>query len=144
MMSWLKFSLIKLVRGIFLNYLCMNFKCNNSRNFWIGFTSWKVSKYGVIYGPYFLVFGLNTEIYPVNLRILSGYRKIKENKHFSRSAFYFNSILFMVQVFFDLFYFYVSPHILLSQFTTLRCPNSGGVHLLITRFFIYKELHSWG
>ena len=143
MMSWLKFSLIKLVKGIFLNYLCMNFKCN-SRNFWIGFTSWKVSKYGVIYGPYFLVFGLNMEIYPVNLRILSGYRKIKENKHFSRSAFYFNSILFMVQVFFDLFYFYVSPHILLSQFITLRWPNSGGVHLLITRFFIYKELHSWG
>ena len=26
-------------------------------------TAWKVSKYGVIFGPYFLVFGLNTEIY---------------------------------------------------------------------------------
>ena len=25
------------------------------------FTVWKVSKYGAFYGPYFLVFGLNTE-----------------------------------------------------------------------------------
>ena len=30
---------------------------------------WKVSKYGVFSGPYFPVFGLNTEIYGVNLRI---------------------------------------------------------------------------
>ena len=29
------------------------------------YTAWKVSKYGVISGPYFLVFGLNTEIYGV-------------------------------------------------------------------------------
>ena len=28
--------------------------------------AWKVSKYGVISGPYFPVFGLNTEIYGVN------------------------------------------------------------------------------
>ena len=35
-------------------------------------TAWKVSKYGVISGPYFPVFGLNTEIYEVNLRIQSG------------------------------------------------------------------------
>ena len=28
-------------------------------------TAWKVSKYGVISGPYFLVFGLNTAIYGV-------------------------------------------------------------------------------
>ena len=32
-------------------------------------TAWKVSKYGVFSGPYFPVFGLNTEIYFVNLRI---------------------------------------------------------------------------
>ena len=36
----------------------------------------KVSKYGVIPGPYFPVFGVNTEIYGVNLRIRSGCRKI--------------------------------------------------------------------
>ena len=29
-------------------------------------TAWKVSKYGVISGPYFPVFGLNTEIYFIN------------------------------------------------------------------------------
>ena len=32
---------------------------------------WKVFKYGVISGPCFPVFGLNTEIYGVNLRIQS-------------------------------------------------------------------------
>ena len=37
----------------------------------------KVSKYGVISGPYFPVFGLNTEIYGVNLRIQSKYRTIR-------------------------------------------------------------------
>ena len=40
-------------------------------------TAWKVSKYGVISGPYFPVFGLNTEIYGVNFRIQSEYRKIR-------------------------------------------------------------------
>ena len=34
----------------------------------IAHTAWKVSKYGVISGPYFPVFGLNTETYFVNLR----------------------------------------------------------------------------
>ena len=29
------------------------------------YTAWKVSKYGVFFGPYFPVFGLNTEIYGV-------------------------------------------------------------------------------
>ena len=40
-------------------------------------TAWKVSKYGVISGPYFPVFGLNTDIYAVKLRIQSEYRKIR-------------------------------------------------------------------
>ena len=39
-------------------------------------TAWKVSKYGDFSGPYFSVFRLNTEIYSVNLRIQSEYRKI--------------------------------------------------------------------
>ena len=47
-------------------------------------------KYGVISGSYFSVFGLNTEIYGVNLRIQSEYRKIgtRNNSvfgHFLRS-----------------------------------------------------------
>ena len=40
-------------------------------------TAWKVSKYGVISGPYFPAFGLNTEIYSVILRNQSEYRKIR-------------------------------------------------------------------
>ena len=49
--------------------------CMEIRNvYWIAIlvkinTAWKVSKYGVFSGSYFLVFGLNTEIYEVNLRI---------------------------------------------------------------------------
>ena len=55
--------------------------------------AWKVSKHGVISGPSFPAFGLNTEIYGVfgvNLRIRSKYRKIWTTKnsvsgHFPRS-----------------------------------------------------------
>ena len=48
-----------------------------------------LSKYGVFSGPHFPVFGLNTEIYYLNLRIQSEYRKIRSRKysifrHFSR------------------------------------------------------------
>ena len=54
-------------------------------------TAWKVSKYGVFPGPYVHVFGLNTEIYEVNVRIHSEYRKIRTRKnsvfgHFSHSV----------------------------------------------------------
>ena len=50
-----------------------------------------VSKYGVISGPYFSVFGLNTEIYEVNLRIQCKYRKMRTRNnsvfgHFSHSV----------------------------------------------------------
>ena len=44
-------------------------------------TASKVSKYGVFSGPYFPVFGLNTEIYSVNLRIQSEYPKIRIRKN---------------------------------------------------------------
>ena len=54
-------------------------------------TAWKVSKYGVFSGPYLPVFALNTEIYRVNLRIQSEYKKIRTRNnsvfgHFSRSV----------------------------------------------------------
>ena len=53
-------------------------------------TALKVSKYEVLSGLYFHVFGLNTETYGVNLRIQSKYRKIQTRKnsvfeHLSRS-----------------------------------------------------------
>ena len=54
-------------------------------------TVWKVCKCGVISGPYFSVFILNTEIYSVNLPIQSECRKIRTRNnsvfgHFSRSV----------------------------------------------------------
>ena len=63
------------------------------------YTAWNVSKYGAIFGPQgydqntvrnFPVFGLNTEIYRVNPRIQSEYRKIRTRNnsifgHFSHS-----------------------------------------------------------
>ena len=44
-------------------------------------TAWKVSKYGVFPGPYFPVFGQNTKIYIVNLRIQSEYGEIRTRKN---------------------------------------------------------------
>ena len=51
-----------------------------------------MSKYGYFSGPYFPVFGLNTEIYEVNLHIQSEYREIRTRKNsvfgnFLRSGF---------------------------------------------------------
>ena len=43
-------------------------------------TAWKLSKYGGFSGPCFPVFGLNTEIYSINLRIQSEYREIRTGK----------------------------------------------------------------
>ena len=50
-----------------------------------------MSIYGVFSGPYFPAFGLNTEIYGLNLRIQSKYGKTRTRKdsvfgHFSGSA----------------------------------------------------------
>ena len=38
-------------------------------------TTWNVSKYGVFSGPYFPLFWMNSEIYSLNFRIHSEYRK---------------------------------------------------------------------
>ena len=43
--------------------------CNVINDDVVKLTARKMSKYRVFSGPYFLVFGLNTEIYGVNLRI---------------------------------------------------------------------------
>ena len=56
-------------------------------------TTWKVSKYGVISGLYFPVFGLNMERKRVSFRIQSEHRKIRTRNnsvfgHFSRSDWY--------------------------------------------------------
>ena len=59
--------------------------------FLISFTTWKVSKYGVFSGPYFLAFGLNRERYSVSLPTQSDCGKTRTRKnfvfgHFWRSA----------------------------------------------------------
>ena len=60
-------------------------------------TAWKVSKYGVFSDPYFPVFGLNTEIYSVNLRIRSEYMKIRTRKN---SVFgYFSGSVIVTKLF---------------------------------------------
>ena len=89
---WLWFSTLFQRKHFFKSNQCLHFPnwssfirlCNTP-------AAWKVSKYGVFSGPYFPVFGLNTEIYSVNLRIQSEYRKIRTKKnsvfgHFLRSA----------------------------------------------------------
>ena len=58
-------------------------------------TAWKVPKYGVISGPYFPLFGLNTERYGESLCIQSNYRKIRTRNNsvfgrFSRSVWFLN------------------------------------------------------
>ena len=44
-------------------------------------TAWKVSRYGVLSGLSFPVFGMNTEIYAINLQIQSKYWKIRTRKN---------------------------------------------------------------
>ena len=59
--------------------LCKRGDSNQELDFFY-YTVWKVSKYAEFSGPYFPVFGLNTEIYSVNLRVQSEYRKIRTRK----------------------------------------------------------------
>ena len=47
-----------------------------------------MSKYGVFSGPYFPVFGPNPEIYEVNLRIQSEYRKMWTRKKLCIRTFF--------------------------------------------------------
>ena len=68
-----------------LFYFCLS----KTKGYWESKRS-KMSKYGVISGLYFPVFGMNREIYGVNLRIQYEYRKIRTRKNsvfeqFSRS-----------------------------------------------------------
>ena len=55
-----------------------NWNISNLKNMLI---AWKVSKYGVFSGPYFPVFGMNTERYEVSLRIQFEYMKIQTRKN---------------------------------------------------------------
>ena len=62
------------------------------------YTAWKVSKYGGISGPYFPAFGLNMEIYSVNLRIPSEYRKIRTRNNSVFGYFSHNAMLILYRL----------------------------------------------
>ena len=67
-------------------------KYNTGLKLHIPITAWKVPKHGVISGPYFPVFGLDTERYGVSPRIQFKYRQIRTRNnsvlgHISRSVF---------------------------------------------------------
>ena len=76
--EWWKMSLLMTHKDFLMFYILTITVC-------------KVSKYGVTSGQYFPVFWLNTEIYRLNLRIQSEYRKIPSRNnsgfgYYSRSA----------------------------------------------------------
>ena len=74
--SWLSFWKEHILWKHFSKFLLCNlFKVKRD------VTVWKVSKNGVFSGLYFPVFGLNAEIYEVNLRIQSKYGKIRTRKN---------------------------------------------------------------
>ena len=77
-------------------------------------TASKVPKYGVFAGPYFPVFGLNTDIYGANPRIQSEYRKMLTGKN---SAFgHFTQWYLLTDSVFEL----TSPHKIHSIFKYKR------------------------
>ena len=84
----------------------------------------KVSKYGVFSGPYFPLFGLNTEIYSVNLRIQS-----KSGKHGPESSPYLDTFHAVSYSLIHNWYFYKLIKVLLLSSLTVRriWKNSFGI-----------------
>ena len=82
---WNQFTLMLMVTLFYFDLNCLNMHKE--------ITAWNVSKYGDFSGPYFPVFGLNTERHFLSLRIQSECGKIRTRKnsvfgHFSRSGFW--------------------------------------------------------
>ena len=94
-------------------------------------TAWKVSKYGVFFGPYFPAFGLNTERYGVSVPIQSECGKIptRENSVFGHFPKWLLFIIFKGSL-----SDYVSPRIYLSFFPLLQ-------NLLLMEDRCYTLLH---
>ena len=109
--------------------------------FWIfifSTTAWKMSKYGVISGPYFPVFRLNTEICFVNLRIQSEYRKIRTRNnsvfgHFSRCVLFNKLTIFCVSIFIRCLENFVEPQKLFLL--TFQLWKSSLLHCFVFQFF---------
>ena len=113
-------------------FYCMRYPCKVfifSIGVCISCTSWKVSEYGVVLEPYFALFGLNTEIYGVNLRIHSECRKIRTRN---------NYVLFSQCLHF-------LPIFLKSNVFWIKCHRYGCYFLYkysATLFSLYKN-HLW-
>ena len=93
--------------------------------------AWKVSKYGVVSGPCFPVFWLNTEIYSLTLHIHSEYRKtrIRNNsvsEHFSRRQTVSEKIATENNV--------VTKQLLFEQICQHENPNHEKFRPFITKF----------
>ena len=68
-LCWLLLHIAASIREWIYYYLHLKYLPHVKFKVLISFTTWKVSKYGVIFGTYFPVFGVNTEIYSVNRKI---------------------------------------------------------------------------
>ena len=75
---WFIFSSHSCLAGCLAGF-CDNFEIVTAR---------EMTKYGVFSGPYFPVFGINTEIYEVNLCIQSKYGKIRTRRKPYLNTFY--------------------------------------------------------
>ena len=104
-----------LVLSPFMSYLCDLLSFSSSffiiishiissvqKDLFLCFTAWKVFKYGVISGPYFPVFGLNKEIYEVNLCSQSEYMKITNQNKLRIWALFTQRLFF--RIFLDYFW----------------------------------------
>ena len=105
-------------------------------------TAWKVSKYGVFSGPYFAVFGLNTEINGVNIRIQSEYGKIRTRNnsvfgHFSHSVVLIKSTKLVAKLASQAQVFVLSP----------LCMLCIKVHEITHKMWLYvlswQHIHIW-
>ena len=101
-------------------------------------TAWNVSKYGVISGPYFPVFGVNTATYSVNRRIQFKYRKMQTRNNFvfdrfSRSVYNSYTLCRTSLSFFDFW-----NYAIVVNFLVLRHLDS----LLIVRY-VLSHFISW-
>ena len=67
-----------------------------------------MSKNGIFSGPHFPIFGLNTEIYGVNLRIQSEYKKIIRTGKNSVFEYFSRSEQLRTVMLWELFFLYLS------------------------------------
>ena len=114
-----------------------------------------MSKYGVISGPYFPVFGLNTEIYGVNICIQSEYRKMRTRNnsvfgHFSRSDIFACGALSSYLIS-DAFFRPSSQEVFSGKYILKICSNFTGEHpcqsvisiTLLKSHFYSNHTSSW-